>query len=60
MGPISVRNSLIFLPSGQQQIMSALTELAQSGENFDYLGEFDVKFETNLGCESGARCVTGY
>jgi hypothetical protein len=32
-----------------------LTESTQSDEKFEYLGEFDFIFETNLGYESGDR-----
>ncbi len=32
---------------------STLTESTQSDELFEYLGEFDFIFETNLGYESG-------
>ncbi len=37
----------------KQKINSALTESTQSHELFEYLGEFDFIFKTNLGYESG-------
>jgi hypothetical protein len=39
----------------KQKINSTLTESTQSDELFEYLGEFDLIFETNLGFESGNR-----
>jgi hypothetical protein len=39
----------------KQKKISTLTESTQSDEKFEYLGEFDFIFETNLGYESGNR-----
>jgi hypothetical protein len=51
MGPVSIRKCSSFLLSLKKNINSVLTE--QSNEKIKYLGEFDFKFETNLGQESG-------
>jgi hypothetical protein len=42
----------------KKKIYSVLTESTRSVEYFEYLGEFDFVFETNLGCESGDQVDT--
>ncbi len=55
MGPISTIKCLKFVRNLKQKNNSTLTESTQSDEKFEYLGEFDFIFETNLGYESGDR-----
>ncbi len=53
MGPISTRKSFKFLCSLKQKNNSMLTESTQRDKYFEYLGEFDFIFKTQLGHESG-------
>ena len=44
---------LLFFTQIVKNTVRALTESTDSDGNFEYLGEFDFIFETNLGYESG-------
>ncbi len=60
MGPISTIKCFEFVRNLKQKNNSTLTESTQSDEKFEYLGEFDFIFETNLGYESGDRVGAFY
>jgi hypothetical protein len=53
MGPVSTIKCFKFVCNLKQKNNSALTESTQSDKKFEYLGEFDFIFETNLGYETG-------